>query len=162
MKIGTLGAGEVAQALAIHLLKAGHEVLLSNSRGPSSLEQLVSKLDKGARAVTMHEAAKAPIVILAVPWPKVEAVLGKLPDWEGRILIDATNHFLLPSMELADLKGRVSSEIVSELAPSAKVVKALNTSPFNVSPFFISWRSATGYTLIPGGTDAPSTQAEAA
>ena len=127
MKIGTLGAGEVAQAFAIHLLKAGHQVLLSNSRGPSSLEQLVSKLDKGARAVTMDEAAKAPIVVLAVPWPKVEEVLGKLPDWEGRILIDATNHFLLPSMELADLKGRVSSEIVSELAPSAKIVKALNT-----------------------------------
>jgi 8-hydroxy-5-deazaflavin:NADPH oxidoreductase len=127
MIIGTLGAGEVAQALAIHLLKAGHEVLLSNSRGPSSLTQLVSKLGKGARAVTMDEAAKAPMVLLAVPWPKVEAVLGKLPDWEGRILIDATNHFLLPSMELADLKGRVSSEIVSELAPSAKVVKALNT-----------------------------------
>src|ERR1700694_2147425 len=120
MKIGTLGAGEVAQALAIHLLKAGHEVLLSNSRGPSSLNQLVSKLGKGARAVTMDEAAKAPIVVLAVPWPKVEAVLGQLPDWDGRILIDATNHFLLPSMELADLKGRVSSEIVAELAPSAK------------------------------------------
>jgi predicted dinucleotide-binding enzyme len=127
MKIGTLGAGEVAQAVAIRLLKAGHEVLLSNSRGPSSLKQLVSKLGEGARAVTMDEAAKAPIVVLAVPWPKVEAVLSKLPDWEGRILIDATNHFLLPSMELADLKGRVSSEIVSELAPSAKVVKALNT-----------------------------------
>jgi predicted dinucleotide-binding enzyme len=126
MKIGTLGAGEVAQAFAIHLLKAGHEVLLSNSRGPSSLTQLVSKLGKGARAVTMDEAAKAPIVVLAVPWPKVEAVLGQLPDWNGRILIDATNHFL-PSMELADLKGRVSSEIVSELAPSARVVKALNT-----------------------------------
>jgi 8-hydroxy-5-deazaflavin:NADPH oxidoreductase len=54
-------------------------------------------------------------------------VLGKLPDWEGRILIDATNHFLLPSMELADLKGRVSSEIVADFAPSARVVKALNT-----------------------------------
>src|SRR5260370_37878251 len=127
MKIGTLGAGEVAQAFAVHLLKAGHDVLLSNSRGPSSLEQLVSKLGKGARAVTMDEAAEAPIVVLAVPWPKVEEVLGKLPDWEGRILIDATNHFLLPSMELADLKGRVSSEIVSELAPSAKIAKAFNT-----------------------------------
>ena len=127
MTIGTLGAGEVAQAIAIHLLKAGHEVLFSNSRGPSSLTQLVSKLGKGARAATMDEAAKAPIVVLAVPWPKVEAVLGQLPEWEGRVLIDATNHFLLPSMELADLKGRVSSAIVSELAPSAKVVKTLNT-----------------------------------
>ena len=127
MKIGTLGAGEVAQAFAIHLLKAGHAVLLSNSRGPSSLTEVVSRLGKGAKAATMDEAAKASIVVLAVPWPRVEAVLGKLPDWEGRILIDATNHFLLPSKELADLKGRVSSEIVSELAPSAKVVKALNT-----------------------------------
>src|SRR5260370_37628894 len=127
MKSGTRGAGEVAQALAIHLLKAGHEVLFSNSRGPISLKETVSKLGKGARAETMDEAAKAPVVVLAVPWPKVERVLGKLPDWEGRILIDATNHFLLPSMELADLKGRVSSEIVSELAPSAMVVKALNT-----------------------------------
>ncbi|HVS37705.1 MAG TPA: NAD(P)-binding domain-containing protein, partial [Gemmataceae bacterium] len=127
MIIGTLGAGELAQAFAVHLLKAGHEALLSNSRGPSSLNQLVSRLGQGARAVTMDEAARAPIVVLAVPWPKIEAVLGKLPDWEGRILVDATNHFLLPSMELADLKGRVSSEIVSKLAPSAKVVKALNT-----------------------------------
>src|ERR1700736_5220522 len=98
MTLGTLGAGEVAQAFAIHLLKAGHEVLLSNSRGPSSLKELVSKLGKGASAVTMNEAAKAPMVLLSVPWPKVETVLGKLPDWEGRILIDATNHFLLPSM----------------------------------------------------------------
>src|SRR5258707_4419624 len=127
MMVGTLGAGEVAQAFAFHLLKEGHEVLFSNSRGPSSLTQLVSNFGKGARAVTMDEAAKAPIAVLAVPWPKVEAVLGQLPDWEGRILIDATNHFLLPSMDLADLKGRTSSEIVSELAPAAKVVKALNT-----------------------------------
>ena len=75
----------------------------------------------------MDEAAKAPIVVLAIPWPKIEAALGNLPDWRGRILVDATNHFLLPSLDLADLKGRVSSEIVSDLAPSAKVVKALNT-----------------------------------
>jgi hypothetical protein len=59
MRIGTLGAGEVAQALAIHLLKAGHEVLLSDRRGPPSLKQLVSKLDKAARAVMIDEAAKA-------------------------------------------------------------------------------------------------------
>jgi predicted dinucleotide-binding enzyme len=86
MKTGTLGAGEVAQAFAIHLLKAGHEVLLSNSRGPSSLKELVSKLGKGARAVTMDEAAKAPIVVLAVPWPKVEAVLGKLRPGKAAFL----------------------------------------------------------------------------
>src|SRR5260370_12571372 len=96
MKIGTLGAGEVAQAFAIHLLKAGHEVLLSNSRGPSSLQQLVSKLGKGARAVTLDEAAKAPIVVLAVPWPNAEAVLGQLPHYQPPLPIDATTPSLLP------------------------------------------------------------------
>ena len=46
MKIGTLGAGEVAQAFAIHLLKAGHEVLLSNSRGPSAWNNLFQSSTK--------------------------------------------------------------------------------------------------------------------
>ena len=90
MIIGTLGAGEVAQAFAIHLLKAGHEVLLSNSRGPSSLTQLVSKLGNGARAVTMDEAAKAPIVVLAVPWPeKIRAAAALVASHQLRAPIAA-------------------------------------------------------------------------
>ena len=98
MKIGTLGAGEVAQAFAIHLLKAGHEVLLSNSRGPSSLNQLVSKLGKRARAVTMDEAAKAPIVVLAVPWPKVEAVARQIAGL-GRLHSYRCHQPLPPSLD---------------------------------------------------------------
>ena len=37
MKIGTLGAGTVAQAIARHAVAHGHQVVLSNSRGPASL-----------------------------------------------------------------------------------------------------------------------------
>ena len=90
MTIGIIGAGHIGQAVAKRLSSAGLEASISNSRGPDSLKQLVSKLGKGARAVTMEEAAKAPIMVLAVPWPQVEQVLAKLPEWEGRILIDAT------------------------------------------------------------------------
>ncbi|WP_234813969.1 NAD(P)-binding domain-containing protein [Mycolicibacterium iranicum] len=37
MNFGTIGAGTIAQALARHLVTAGHRVMLSNSRGPSTL-----------------------------------------------------------------------------------------------------------------------------
>jgi predicted dinucleotide-binding enzyme len=102
MLIGILGAGEVALAFSRYALRAGHQVRLSNSRGPESLKDVVKELGTGASAGTIREAAQAPIVLIAIPWPKVDEVLKSLPDkWENRILIDATNHFLLPSMEIA-------------------------------------------------------------
>ena len=109
MLIGILGAGEVALAFSRYALRAGHQVRLSNSRGPESLKDVVKELGTGASAGTIREAAQAPIVLIAIPWPKVDEVLKSLPDkWENRILIDATNHFLLPSMEIADSSGRAS------------------------------------------------------
>jgi predicted dinucleotide-binding enzyme len=49
MQIGSLGAGEVALAFARYALKAGHEILLSNSRGPESLASTVAELGTGAK-----------------------------------------------------------------------------------------------------------------
>jgi predicted dinucleotide-binding enzyme len=125
MQVGLIGAGRVAQAFARHLIATGHEVLLSNSKGPESLHEVVARLGSKARAVTSFEAASAEMVMLGVPWLKLAEALHGLPAWGNRILIDATNQFVTAT-ELADLHGRVSSEIVSALAPGARVVKALN------------------------------------
>lgn len=129
MKIGMIGAGRVAQSVARFLLPAGHTVLLSNSRGPESLSELVAEMGPGATAGTVEEAAQAPIVLLAVPWAAVPKALSGLPAWEGRILIDATNQYVTEGSQLvvADLGGRGSSEIVAELAPGARAVKAINS-----------------------------------
>ena len=75
----------------------------------------------------MDEVVEAPIVLLAAPWTRVQAILAGIRSWDQRILIDATNHFLNRKMELADLNGRSSSQLVAEWAPGARVVKALNT-----------------------------------
>ena len=92
MLIGILGAGEVALAFSRYALRAGHQVRLSNSRGPESLKDVVKELGTGASAGTIREAAQAPIVLIAIPWPKVDEVLKSLPDkWENRILIDAAD-----------------------------------------------------------------------
>ena len=64
MEIGTIGAGDFAQAFAKRALKAGHKVKLSNNRGSDSLREIVNRLGPGAMAVTKEEAAACEIVLL--------------------------------------------------------------------------------------------------
>ena len=47
MKIGFIGAGVVAQTISKHVLPFGHQVVLSNTKGPDSLAQLVKELGTG-------------------------------------------------------------------------------------------------------------------
>ena len=84
-----------------------------------------------ARAVEPAEAARADIVLVAVNWPKLPAALANLPEWAGRIVIDANNPLVVEGNQLkhVDLNGRLSSEVFSELAPGARVVKAFNHLP---------------------------------
>src|SRR6185295_4947210 len=127
MKIGIIGAGDIGQAFAGQAVKAGYDVIVSNSRGPESLTGVVHQLGPRAKAGTRLEAAQADVVVLAVPWSQLGAALSGLPAWGGRILIDATNPVVQPGFRLADLKGRTSSEIVASLVPGARVVKVANT-----------------------------------
>jgi 8-hydroxy-5-deazaflavin:NADPH oxidoreductase len=121
MDVGIIGAGRLGQAMARTALRADRQVVLSNSRGPQSLAALVSTLGHGASAGTVDEAAGAAIVVIAVPWPRVpEAVQGR--HWDGRIVIDATNDF-----DPRDLNGETSSQVLANLVPGARVVKAANT-----------------------------------
>lgn len=130
MKFGFIGAGIVAQTIARHILPFGHEVMLSNSRAPDTLDDVVQKLGRGASSGTPQQAAEQDIVVLSVEWARVPQALTVVPDWTGRILLDATNRIDrdTPS-DLGDLSGRTSSEIVADHAAGARVVKAFNTVP---------------------------------
>jgi predicted dinucleotide-binding enzyme len=128
VNFGTIGAGTIAQALARHLVTAGHRVTLSNSRGPSTLTEVVADLGPLASAGTIAQAAEADMVFLAVMWPAIPAALADLPPWDGRILVDCTNQFArLDPVEVADLGDQTGSEWVAALAPGARVIKAFNT-----------------------------------
>jgi predicted dinucleotide-binding enzyme len=139
MRFGTIGAGTVALAFARAALAAGHEVVLSSRRGPEAISGTVAGLGPGASAATVAEAASLDYVLLAIPWPNVENALRGLPAWDGRVLIDATNPFIeySPKLVLADLGGKGASEVVADLAPGARIVKAFNsivTARFNEGP----------------------------
>src|ERR1700741_135321 len=126
MTIGIIGSGAIGTALARTLARSGIEATISNSRGPDSLEQMTREFGPLIKAGTREQAARADIVIVAVNWTKLPAALGGLPDWGGRIVIDANNPIEAPLFKPVDLKGRVSSEVVADLVPGARVVKAFN------------------------------------
>ncbi len=120
-RVGIIGAGRIGQAMARTALRAGRSVAIANSRGPESLTSMVSALGDGVWAATVQQAAAAGIVVIAVPWPRVQQALKGL-EWSGQIVIDATNDF-----EPSDLNGSTSSEVVADLVRGARVVKAANT-----------------------------------
>lgn len=124
--VGIIGAGRLGQAMARTAVRAGRRVVIANSRGPESLAPVVSALGDGVSAGTVEQAAATPTVVLAVPWDRVPGALRGL-EWNGRIVIDATNDFAATDFEGSDLDGRTSSELVAELVPGARVVKGANT-----------------------------------
>ena len=129
MKIGIIGAGEVGRTLARRFLDAGASVTLCNSRSPDTLADTVRSLGEGARAGSLTEAASCEVVVLAVWWDAVPRVMEQIPDWGGRILIDATNQLTFSDGKprAVHLDGMTGSEYVASLAKGARVVKAFNS-----------------------------------
>jgi 8-hydroxy-5-deazaflavin:NADPH oxidoreductase len=126
MKIGIIGAGMIGATTARLFTRAGHEVAVSNSRGPASLRELVAELGPSAQAMTVEDAARwAEVVLLAVPWRTPEA-LPPADTVAGKIVIDAMNPYTSDG-GIADLGDATSSERTRALLPGARIVKAFNT-----------------------------------
>src|SRR5690349_21763070 len=126
MTIGIIGSGAIGTALARTLARSGIEATISNSRGPDSLDQMTREFGPLIKAGTREQAARADIVLVAVNWTKLPAALAGLPQWGGRIVIDANNPIEAPLFKPVDLNGRASSEVVADFVPGARVVKAFN------------------------------------
>lgn len=127
--IGIIGAGHIGQAFATALAKNGVPALLSNSRGPDSLGETVAAIGPSITAGTRDAAAASDIVFVAVNWSRLPVALAGLPDFAGRIVIDANNPVEAPLFRPAELNGRTSSEVFAGLVPGARVVKAFNHLP---------------------------------
>lgn len=153
MKIGIIGAGHIGETLARHFAKAGHQVGLSNSRGPASLAALVQSIGPNACAMTVEEAARfGEVVLLAVPWRDPNA----LPSPEsvaGKIVIDAMNPYSAEG-EVMDLGDRNSSEEVARRLPGARLVKAFNTMYYHTLATEAGRRGAERLVLFVAGDDA--------
>jgi predicted dinucleotide-binding enzyme len=125
MKIGIIGAGQVGQALAKKLVKAGYHIIISNSKGPESLQSFTAQFGMLAVAGSSEQAAKADIVILAVGWLKIPEILTNLGKFlKGKIVIDVSNFF--PEQGQPWVLSQPTGVTVAALIPQSKVVKAFN------------------------------------
>jgi predicted dinucleotide-binding enzyme len=127
--IGIIGAGAIGSAVAKALAGKGLEAIIANSRGPASLADLARELGPSIKPGTREQAAAQDIVLVAVNWSKLPTALAGLPDFGERIVIDANNPIEAPRFEPAELHGRTSSAIFTDLVPGARVVKAFNHLP---------------------------------
>jgi predicted dinucleotide-binding enzyme len=128
-KIAIIGAGMIGATAARLFVNAGHEVAVSNSRGPDTLADLVHELGPTARAMTVPDAAGwGDIVLLAVPWRTPEA-LPSPAAVAGKIVIDAMNPYASDGT-VTDLGSSTSSEETRKRLPGARIVKAFNTIYF--------------------------------
>jgi predicted dinucleotide-binding enzyme len=128
-KVGIIGSGAVGRAVATRAVAAGVPVILSNSRGPDTLTEVVDELGTGVSAGTVAQAADADLVVIAIPFVKIPELASEVPQWSGRIVVDATNQFAEyePTYSgLADLGDETGSEWVGRHLPGATVIKAFN------------------------------------
>jgi 8-hydroxy-5-deazaflavin:NADPH oxidoreductase len=126
MTIGIIGAGSIGAAFARRAAQANIPAILSNSRGPDSLSALVGEIGGLVRPGTRQEAAAQEVVLVAVNWEKLHAALGDLPDFGGRVVIDANNPIIGPKYEIAELHGRMSNDAFADFVRGARIVKAFN------------------------------------
>jgi len=127
MTIGFIGAGHIGSQLARLAIRNGHRVVLSNSRDPGSLADLVSELGPSASASTPTEAARAgEIVIVTIPLGVYKTV--PIEPLAGKIVIDTNNYYPQRDGHIAELdeESTTTAELLQEHLPASKVVKAFN------------------------------------
>jgi NADPH-dependent F420 reductase len=131
--VALIGTGNVGAALGQRFAEHGHTIIYG-SRDPAAADvrELVAATGHGAVAVTPADAAaRADIVVLAVPWSAAEDVVRALGDLRGKVLVDPTNPRLTASDGFADYPIPDSNaERIARLAPGAHVVKAFSTLGF--------------------------------
>lgn len=125
--IGLIGAGNIGSQLARLAVKHGCDVVLSNSRGPETLTDLVRELGPRARAATPAQAAEAgDIVVVTIPLKNIKDV--PAAPLAGKIVIDTCNYYPQRDGHIRELDNEeiTTSELVQRHLPGAKVVKAFN------------------------------------
>jgi predicted dinucleotide-binding enzyme len=125
--IGLIGAGHIGSQVARLAVRSGYDVVVSNSRGPETLADLINELGSKARAATPLEAAKAgDIVVVTVPLKNYRQV--PVEPLAGKVVIDTNNYYPQRDGHIPELdnESTTTSELLQAHLPTSKVVKGFN------------------------------------
>ncbi|MBG6224285.1 putative dinucleotide-binding enzyme [Arthrobacter sp. CAN_A2] len=125
--IGFIGSGHIGSQLARLAVAHGYRVIMSNSRGPGTLQDLVAELGSAARAGTVEDAAAdGDVVVVTVPLKSIDAV--PVEPLAGKLVIDTCNYYPQRDGRIAELEDEstTTSELVQRHLPGSSVVKVFN------------------------------------
>ena len=125
--IGIIGAGNIGAQVARLAVAHGHDVVISNSRGPETLTALVTELGPKARAASVVEAAEAgEIVVVSIPLKHYRTV--PVEPLAGKVVIDTNNYYPQRDGHIAELdnESTTTAELLQAHLSTSKVVKAFN------------------------------------
>jgi 8-hydroxy-5-deazaflavin:NADPH oxidoreductase len=127
MRIGLIGAGNIGSTLARLAVEHGHDVMISNSRGPETLNGLVSHLGERATAGTAAQAAAfGDVVVVTIPLKNYRKV--PAAELTNKIVIDTNNYYPKRDGQIPQLdsESTTTSELLAAHLPESRVVKAFN------------------------------------
>ena len=126
-----IGSGNIGSTVARLAVDAGHDVVMSNSRGPETLAGLVAELGPRARAATSAEAAQAgDVVVVTIPLKAYRDV--PADELVGKVVLDTMNYYPERDGRIAELddESTTTSELLQGHLPESKVVKVFNNTFF--------------------------------
>ncbi|MCX4825676.1 NAD(P)-binding domain-containing protein [Streptomyces sp. NBC_01142] len=160
--LGLIGSGHIGSTLARLGVAAGLDVVLSNSRGPETLADLVAELGPRARAATSAEAAAVgDWVVVTVPLKNYRQV--PVAPLAGKVVLDTNNYYPERDGEIAELDAEetTTSELLQRHLPDAKVVKAFNNIFFTHLAALARRSGAVDRSALPIAGDDPEAKAAA-
>lgn len=125
--IGIIGAGNIGSQVARAAITSGYDVVISNSRGPETLSDLVADLGPKARAATSAEAGAAgDFVVVTVPLKAIDQI--PVEPLAGKIVIDTNNYYFERDGHIDALDhGRDTvNEMLQRHLPTSRVAKGFN------------------------------------
>jgi 8-hydroxy-5-deazaflavin:NADPH oxidoreductase len=125
--IGFIGAGNIGQAVARLALEHAYDVVISNSRGPETLDDVVARLGPNAEADTAEgAAARGDIVVVTIPLKAYRGV--PVEPLAGKVVIDTNNYYPQRDGRIEELEdgSTTSSSLLQRHLPDSHVVKAFN------------------------------------
>jgi predicted dinucleotide-binding enzyme len=129
--LGLIGSGNIGSTVARLAAAAGWSVVLSNSRDPSTLDDLVAGIGPLARAATPAEAAAAgDLVLVSIPVRAIPAV--PVAPLAGKVVMDTNNYYPQRDGQIPELDdgSHTVNELLAERLGSAHVVKVFNNIHF--------------------------------
>ena len=128
---GFIGSGHIGGTVARLAVAGGHDVVMSNRRGPDTLAELVADLGPQSRAATPGEAAAvADVVVVTIPLGHYRDV--PVDELRGKIVIDTMNYYPARDGQIPELEDEstTTSELLQAHLPQSHVVKAFNNIYF--------------------------------